>query len=96
MQNLEKKQKASYVRFLNANKIGILISTKPGQENLKKALEFKKKQKLKKSYLFIANNIDGAEFENFPQIQSWVNTACPRLDMNSNVVNLDKISKRKQ
>ena len=96
MQNLEKKQKASYVKFLNATKIGILVSTKPGQENLKKALEFKKQQKIRKSYLFMANDINSAEFENFPQIQSWVNTACPRLDMNSNVVNLDKISKRKQ
>lgn len=92
VQNLEKKQKASYVKFLNANKIGILVSTKPGQENLEKAIRFKKQQVKKKLYLFLGNEINSSEFENFPQIQSWVNTACPRLDMNASVVNLDKIT----
>ncbi|MFA4952939.1 MAG: diphthamide synthesis protein [Candidatus Pacearchaeota archaeon] len=91
IQNLEKKRKSSYLKFLNANKIGILVSTKPGQENLKKAIQFKNQQKTKNSYLFIGNEINSSEFENFPQIQSWVNTACPRLDMNANVVNLEKI-----
>ncbi|MFH1585564.1 MAG: diphthamide synthesis protein [archaeon] len=87
----EKKQKASYMKFLNSNKIGILVSTKPGQQNLKKALAFKNKLK-KKSYLFISNNIDTSEFENFG-LNSWVNTACPRLDMNDNkIVNLKELN----
>ena len=88
---LEKKQKTSYLKFLNADKIGILISTKPGQQNLKKALETKNKIKNKKSYLFISNNIDVNEFENFG-LNSWLNTACPRLDMESNkIINVDNI-----
>ncbi len=87
----KKKQKASYLKFLNADKIGILVSTKPGQQNLKKALNFKKKLKNKKSYLFISNNINVNEFENF-RLNCWVNTACPRLDMDSNfILNIDKI-----
>lgn len=85
IENFEKKQKASYVKFLNADKIGILISTKPGQQNLKRALDFSKKLKDKKSYLFLGNDINASEFENFG-LDSWVNTACPRLDMNSNKV----------
>ncbi len=85
----EKKQKASYLKFLNSEKTGIIISTKPGQQNLKKALAFRKKLK-KKSYLFIANNIDKNEFENFG-LDSWVNTACPRLDMDSNVININRL-----
>ena len=95
-ENLKNMKKASYVNFLNSNKAGILISTKPGQENLKKAIEIKNKLKIKykdkKSYLFISNNININEFENFSDIQSWINTACPRLDMNSNkIVNADKL-----
>ncbi|HDK42150.1 MAG TPA: hypothetical protein ENG87_02120 [Candidatus Pacearchaeota archaeon] len=87
---LKRNQKAAYMRFLNANKVGVLISTKPGQENLKKAIGLKKKLK-KNSYLFITNNIDTREFENFG-LDSWVNTACPRLDMNDNsVVNMNKV-----
>jgi len=90
MLNLEKKQKASYLKFLHSDKIGILISTKPGQQNLKKALEFKKNLK-KKSYLFLCDNINSNEFENF-RINSWVNTACLRLDMNEgSIINLNKI-----
>lgn len=89
---LGKKQKASYLKFLNADKIGILVSTKPGQQNLKKALEFKKKLKNKISYLFISNNINVNEFENFG-LNSWVNTACPRLDMEkSSIININRLN----
>jgi len=87
---LEKKQKAAYLKFLHADKVGILVSTKPGQQRLKQAIDIKKKLK-KQSYLFICNNINTQEFENFG-LDSWVNTACPRMDMNSNsVINMDKI-----
>jgi len=92
IKKLKQIKKSSYVNFLNSDKVGILISTKPGQENLKKAISLKKQIKNKKSYLFIANNINVLEFDNFPDIQGWVNTACPRLDMNSNkIVNVKKI-----
>jgi len=91
IESFKKKQKASYVKFLNSDKIGILVSTKPGQQKLKKALDFKKRLKEKKSYLFISNNIDTREFENFG-LNSWINTACPRLDMeNNSIINIDKI-----
>jgi diphthamide biosynthesis enzyme Dph1/Dph2-like protein len=85
---LQKKKNAAYLKYLNADTVGILVSAKPGQENLKKALSFSNSVKEKKSYLFISNNIDIREFENFPQIKSWVNTACPRLDFDSPVLNL--------
>jgi len=89
-ENFKRKQKASYVKFLHADKVGILISTKPGQQRLKQAIDIKKRLK-KQSYLFICNNINTQEFENFG-LESYVNTACPRMDMNSNsVINIDKI-----
>ncbi len=91
VQVLENRQKTAYLKFLSANEIGILVSTKPGQENLKKSLIFKNSIKKKKSYLFITNNIDVSEFENFG-LDSWVNTACPRIDMNDNsVININRI-----
>ena len=81
------------MNFLNADKAGILVSTKPGQENLKEAIEFKKKTK-KKTYIFICNNINTSEFENFG-LKAWVNTACPRLDMNDyRIVNLSQLNVR--
>ena len=85
----EKKNKASYLKFLNADKVGILISTKPGQQNLQRALNLKKKLK-KNSYLFISNAINIHEFENFG-LDCWVNTACPRLDMDSSIINISRL-----
>jgi len=88
---LEKKQKASYVKYLNSKEIGILISTKPGQQRLKQAIEFKKNLKNKKSYLFLANNINPAEFENF-NLNCFVNTACPRMDLEDlRIINLNTL-----
>ncbi len=80
------KEKSSYINFLNSDLLGILISTKPGQEKLKTALSIKNKIKNKKSYLFISNNINTKEFDNFIQIQCWINTACPRLDLEHNKI----------
>jgi diphthamide biosynthesis enzyme Dph1/Dph2-like protein len=90
VEKLQKKQKAAYLRFLNSNEVGILVSTKPGQNRLKKALEFKKQLK-KKSYLFLSNNINTNEFENFP-INSYINTACPQLELDTSfIININKI-----
>jgi 2-(3-amino-3-carboxypropyl)histidine synthase len=86
-----KRKKVSYLKFLNAEKVGILISTKPGQENLKKSLNLKLKNK--NSYLFISNNIDTKEFENFG-INSWINTACPRLDFDSSIINIQDLERK--
>jgi 2-(3-amino-3-carboxypropyl)histidine synthase len=88
--SLQKKKKAAYMRFLNSEKLGILVSTKPGQENLKTAISVKNKLK-KKSYLFISNNIDIREFENFNDINSWLNTACPRMDFDSSICNIEDL-----
>lgn len=93
-EKLEKMKKSAYLKFLNADKVGIFISTKPGQQKIKKAIKIKSSSKFKNknSYLFIGNEFSLSEIENFPKIQSWINTACPRLDMiSSDIINLDQI-----
>ncbi len=92
IESYKKKKYASYMKFLNSEKIGILVSTKPGQENLKKAIALKDKLKNKDFYLFIGNEIDKNQFENFPAIQSWINTACPRLDFDSSIINIGDLN----
>lgn len=88
---IKQTQKAAYIKFLDSKQIGILVSVKPGQENLAKAIKLKGQLKNKNSYLFLANNINTNEFENF-DIQSWVNTACSRLDMNNSaIININQI-----
>ncbi len=89
IESFKQSKKAAYLKFLNANEAGIIVSLKPGQENLKKAIALKSKLK-KKSYIFIGDNINPKEFENF-SINSWINTACPRLDFDSSVINIEDL-----
>lgn len=79
-----KKEKYAYARFLNSNNVGVLISMKSGQNNLKRARELEKKYKQKSFYFFISDEVNLSETENFPDIDFWINTACPRMDMSFN------------
>ncbi len=91
---LKKKQKGALIKFLSSKEIGILVSTKPGQKKLKKAMELKKKLKDKNCYIFMADTINPAEFENFPFIECWINTACPRFaDEKKGVINYELVEK---
>lgn len=92
IKQFQQSKKSSYVNFLNSKKVGILISTKIGQQRMAQTLN-SNKFKDKEKYFFLTNNINTFEFENFPQIQSWVNTACPRIDLNSKkIVNINDLN----
>lgn len=94
IKKIKTKRKSALLNFLNADTIGIIVSTKPGQNNLKKAIKLKSKleKQNKNCYLFLADNIAPQELENFPNIQSWLNTACPGLIHDSpKIINMDEI-----
>ncbi len=76
---IRKRQKGALIKFLSADNIGIIVSVKPGQEKLKKAFELKDKIKGRDVYIFAADDIDIDQMENFSFIETWVNTACPRI-----------------
>ena len=91
----KKNKKISYIKFLHADNVGVIVSTKPGQyypiekiDSLIKKL--KNKYKNKQFYTFICDNVDEREFENFNFIRSWVNTACPRIT-GKNIVNMEEV-----
>ena len=71
------KQAARLSKLSSAKKIGILLSTKPGQYKPKIADKLTKQ--FSNSYLFITDMIDSNQLLNFPDIDVWINTACPRL-----------------
>jgi len=76
-----KKYKRNLRMYVNAKTIGILVTIKPGQNyfvTAKKLKEFLEKQG-KKAYIFVDNNLDLRHLENYPFIDAWVNTACPRI-----------------
>lgn len=91
LERLEKRRRAKVSKYLMSDKVGILVSVKPGQENLKAALKFKENCG-KEAYVFLADEIDINRLEDFNDIKLWVNTCCPRLEGN-NIVSLRDIQK---
>src|SRR3989344_3164645 len=74
-----KKYKGSLLKFLNATTVGVLITVKPGQEQMKPSFYLEKKFPNKKFYYFLDNVVSFDQLENFPFVQVWVNTTCPRV-----------------
>ncbi len=87
---IEKRKKGRVLNYLSSKNIGVLVTIKPGQENMKLALFLKDKIKDKKAYIFLGNELTEQDLINFTGINSWVNTACSRIEMNK-VVNFDEI-----
>jgi len=90
---IKKKRQAALSRFLFSDKIGILVSLKPGQENFKKALRLKKRlsDKGKTAFIFLADNIYLEELENY-NIGGWLNTSCPSLSYDSRIMNMHELT----
>ncbi len=87
----EKRKKGAMIKFLSADKVGILVSAKPGQNRMKDAMKLAEK-KGKEYYLFAFDTLSDMDLENFPFIECWVNTACPRItDSRKGMVNIDDI-----
>jgi len=80
-----KKEKASLKLFLMKRRIGVLLTTKPGQLQFKASLALLKKYPEKEFYFFLDNTLNSKNFENFPFIEVWVNTACPRIGLDDAV-----------
>ncbi|MBT4824791.1 hypothetical protein HN695_04020 [Candidatus Woesearchaeota archaeon] len=76
---MQQQQKAALVKFHTSKEIGVLITTKSGQHNMKAAKKLEKKFPNKKYYFFIFDTLDFTQLENFPFIDCYVNTACPRI-----------------
>ena len=81
IEKYKRSKKANYVKFLHADNIGIMVTIKPGQYSYNKAKEIKKKleEKGKKCFIFVFDTLDAMDMQNFPFIDCWINTACPRI-----------------
>ena len=88
-----KKTLTRQKKYLFADVIGLLVSSKVGQYQknifaVKKRIE----DSGKRVYVFESDNINTLEFENFPQVQMWVNTACFGLGRDDmRIVNLSDV-----
>jgi 2-(3-amino-3-carboxypropyl)histidine synthase len=97
VQRYRKRRMAALAAFHTAEYIGILVSTKSGQSRLKEAMLLKRRLK-KKSYILLADEFNYSSLENFPFVQCFVNTACPRISyddaerLNRPVINIEDLA----
>ena len=66
-----------------ARTFAVLIGLKRGQEKMEEALHIKEKfaEHGRTTYLFAARNITPEALMNFPGVDAFINTACPRLSI---------------
>lgn len=80
---IRKKEKGALLTFLSSDRIGVVMTVKPGQLGVQVALKeiFSLQQKFtdKKFYYLVCDTIDFTQLANFPFIQCFVNTACHRM-----------------
>jgi len=94
-----KHEKGAYLKFLTSKNIGVLVSTKHGQNDLKSASGLRKRFRDKKFYILVSDTINFSDLEDFNFIDCYVNTACPRISIDDSgmfskkIINIDKIKK---
>src|SRR3989344_9031653 len=74
-----RRYRGALLKFFSAKDVGVIITVKPGQEHLRPSFFLEKIFPEKKFYYFIDDTVSFNQLENFPFIEVWINTACPRI-----------------
>ncbi len=76
-----KRRKNAMNSLIVSKRVGILLSTKPGQRSISAALRIKKllQKNRKKCVVLVSNTFDFNTILNFGKFDCFVNTACPRI-----------------
>ena len=81
LMDVAKRRVAAVTVARNAKKFGILVSSKPGQNNFEKAVELQKglKEQGKEAVIIYMDEIRADHVNNYSEPEILVNTACPRI-----------------
>ncbi len=108
IEKIKKKIKGALLKFKTSKNIGVIITKKLGQNRMQDALKFKTKWEnnakeqnnetnKKNIFLFLTDTLDFNELENFPFIECWINTMCPRIGYDDSlrlqkpIINIDDV-----
>jgi 2-(3-amino-3-carboxypropyl)histidine synthase len=95
VERIKKKKKGMLLKFHSSKTIGVLMTTKEGQSTvqggLERVKEVEKQHPDKQFYYFLCDTLNYSELENFPFVECWVNTMCPRVIEDINVLNVEDI-----
>ncbi len=78
-------RKSAIAKFHSSEKVGILVSLKPGQNKMKLTGLLKEKYPEKRFYTFIADTINFDGLEDFNFIDCFVNSACERISYDDTI-----------
>jgi len=80
-QRLRKQRRAALGRLIQASRVGVIIGTKTGQMNREAAESLRDALHLrgKKVTLLTLREVSPEALDNLPEIEAFVNTACPRV-----------------
>jgi 2-(3-amino-3-carboxypropyl)histidine synthase len=99
VERIRKQYHAAISTFHLKDKIGVLVTTKPGQMLLRRAMELQDEYPEKEFFYFVDNTYDFSMLDDFNFVDVWVNTACPRISfedsikMEAPIVNMEDIKK---
>jgi diphthamide biosynthesis enzyme Dph1/Dph2-like protein len=74
-----KKYKAGLMKFMTMKNIGVVVTTKPGQQQFRISRKLREKFSDKNIYFFAEDTLDFSHLEDFNFIDVWINSACPRI-----------------
>jgi 2-(3-amino-3-carboxypropyl)histidine synthase len=80
---IAKKRTASIEAAKKAKKIGILVSSKPGQRDIKTALKLENKFRKRNvnTIIIYLNEVKAEHLNNFTEPEVFLNTGCPRISI---------------
>lgn len=84
------RRQGMLAKLLLSKTVGIIMTTKPGQNRSKEAelLREKLERSGKEVFVFLAGDINFSQLENFNFVDVWVNTGCPRIAEDFGCLNL--------
>lgn len=87
------RRQGQLAKFLGSKVVGILSTTKPGQNQSLKAEELREKLEKagKEIFVLLADEINFASLKNFNFIDVWINTVCPRIVEDFKCLNLSDL-----
>jgi 2-(3-amino-3-carboxypropyl)histidine synthase len=83
LMDVAKRRMAAVTIAKNSHRFGVLLSSKPGQNNLDKAVELQRmlKEQGKEAIMIYMDEIRPEHVNNYSEPEILVNTACPRISI---------------
>ncbi len=89
MEQVLKRRKGALLKFYAADTVGVILTVKTGQKtvqaSLKRIFGIRKQYPEKQFYFFACDTLNFSDLENFPFVQAWINTMCPRIGQDDTV-----------